>query len=318
MADATTDAGTDKAGADAITTTITDTKTKADTTAAEGAAATTLATAQDDPGAAKSVVQADWPEDWRDRMSGGNEEVAKLIKRFTSPVKAAEALFNARRDLSTRPKALATDATPEQVTAWRAENGIPEKPEGYLEKLPDGLIIGEQDKPLVGKFAEAMHAANESPATVHRALTAYYQIQQEQAARAEEANETAKTEGMESLMAEWGGEFRANKTSIANMLNAIPEDARNAISQARDADGVLLFNKAPVIRALAQWAKDLSPYGSVAVAGNGDPGKNVEARIKEIEKAMGVNGGEVYWKDNAMQAEYRELLTARDRAKARA
>lgn len=272
-----------------------------------------------DPGAAAPAVKAHWPDNWRELAAGGNDGVSKLIGRFTDPAKIAAALFNARQELSTRPKSLAADATPEQITAWRLENGVPEKPEGYLEKLPEGLIIGEADKPLVGKFAEKMHAANESPATVHRALQAYYEIQETQAAALEEANETARSEGTEALMAEWGPEFKSNRNAIQGLMGMIPEDARNSLMQARDANGVLLFNQAPVMRAFAQLARELNPAAAVVPNHGGDPGKSIADEKKAIEADMrSPKADELYWKDEAKQKRYRELVDAESRMKQRA
>lgn len=100
-------------------------------------------------------VAGDWPEDWRSKAAGGDEKLMKFLERYNSPKAVVGALVDARKLISQGvnrpPKA---DATPEEVAAWRAENGIPEKPDGYEVSLPDGFVIGEADKPVVDSFLD--------------------------------------------------------------------------------------------------------------------------------------------------------------------
>lgn len=276
-----------------------------------------------DPGASTTAGDGkiNWPElgfpdDWRDRASGGDDKVGGLLKRFTSMQNVAKALFNARQQLSEgRKSSLPENATPEQLATYRKENGVPDKPEAYLENLPSGLVIGEADKPLVAQFAKDMHDLHQPPAVVHAAIQSYYRIQEQQASAMRDANETARNEGMDALRTEWGGEFKGNLNAISGMLSTIPEDARNAIMSARDSTGLLLFNQPGVVKAFAQLARELNPAATVVPNHGGDPGKAIGDEIKEIEKIM---GSEAYWKDTAKQARYRELVAARDRLPTRA
>ena len=66
---------------------------------------------------------------------------------------------------------------PAQIAAWRAESGVPAKPEGYLDNLPHGIVIGADDKPMVGAFVADMHAKHAPPDLVHTAIGSYYKIQ---------------------------------------------------------------------------------------------------------------------------------------------
>ncbi len=81
--------------------------------------------------------------DWRKQVSGGDEAAAKLLERYTTADAFGKAHLEAVKKISAGEfaKPLPKDAKPEQVTEWRKANGIPEKPEDYFEKLPNGRVI---------------------------------------------------------------------------------------------------------------------------------------------------------------------------------
>lgn len=280
----------------------------------------TLLSGGDEPpalGTPPQVTPADWPQDWRDKMAGGNDKVLNVIKRFSSPQAIANALLSDRRLMSEgklKP-ALTADATPEQIAEYRKANAIPDKPDGYLEKLPDGLVIGEDDKPYVTKFAEAMHAKNASPDMVHSALRAYYDIQSQQTAALQDANESARVEGQEALMAEWGSDFRANRNAVINLLKTVPEDTRNVLGTARDSDGILIFNRADVLKAFSDLARANNMVGTV-VPPDGDIAKAVNDELASIKTTL-MTKPEVYWartpEGERMRQRYGELLEAKDK-----
>jgi hypothetical protein len=108
--------------------------------------------------------------DWRKSVSGGDEKAVKTFERFATLGDLGKAYREAQAKISSGElaKPLPKDATPEQIKAYREGNGIPEKPEGYFEKLPNGLVIGEDDKPLFEGFAKSMHELNAPPAMIHK------------------------------------------------------------------------------------------------------------------------------------------------------
>ena len=81
---------------------------------------------------------------------------------------------------------LPPNATEEQVKAWRSENGIPEAPEKYELKLKDGLVIGEEDKPIIDAFLKSAHGANMTAQQASQAVDWYYEeVERQTAQRAE-------------------------------------------------------------------------------------------------------------------------------------
>lgn len=247
--------------------------------------------------------------DWRERMAGGNEKHLAQLKRFTTPAAVAEHLLTERQRIS-KGNVLPEKATSEQIAEYRKENGIPEKPEGYLEKLPESLKFTDAEKPLVDKFTAALHGLNAKPEVVHGALAAYNEVRAEAEQKRIQLNETRKAEGIAALRQEWGTDNERNLNVIGNVLAAMPEDARTALSSARTADGVMLFNNPAVLKALAQMGLDINPAYSV-LPGSSDPVKGMATEIEQIEAIMKGADSQKYWGDPKMQARYRELLGAR-------
>lgn len=259
-----------------------------------------------------AAVKPTWPEDWRTQLAG--EKSDKQLDRFAAPKdvynawKALQGRLSSGELKSTLPK----DAKPEEVTKWRAENGIPEKHSEY--KMPEGLAIGEADKPLIDLFLQDMHGKNASPDVVQAAVQSYYKIQEAQASKIAEADVSHKQEMEDSLRAEWGGEYRGNINGIKSMLESAPGGIADKILSARMGDGRAIANDPEVLRWLASTARELNPMATVVPAG-GDQMGAITDEIASIEKLMGNRQSE-YWKGpkaEKMQARYRDLTTARDR-----
>lgn len=253
------------------------------------------------------------PENWRERMAAGNEKYLAQLKRFQTPAAVAEHLLTERQRIS-KGNVLPDKPTPEQITEYRKENGIPEKPEGYLEKLPDGLKFTDAERPLIDKFTAALHGQNAKSEVVHAALSAYNEVRVEAEQQRIALNETKKAEGIATLKQEWGADNDRNLNVIGNVLAAMPEDARTALASARGPDGVMLFNNPAVLKALAQMGLDINPAYSV-LPGSADPVKGMATEIETIEKTMR-DEPDKYWNGAAgaaMQNRYRELLGARER-----
>jgi hypothetical protein len=78
-----------------------------------------------------------FPASWRDDLSGPDKAFRKTLDRFDSPA----ALARAYKELTTRlssgdlrsTKPPPDNATPEQVAAWRAEQGLPQNAAAYVE-----------------------------------------------------------------------------------------------------------------------------------------------------------------------------------------
>lgn len=265
-----------------------------------------------DTGADKGTP--DWAPDWRLKMAGGDEKLAKSLDRFASPKdvhtswKALQQRLSSGELRSVLPK----DAKPEDVAKWRTENGIPEKPDAY--EMPEGLVVGDADKPGISKFLESMHGAHATPAQVKAGIKTYYEIKEDAIAQMAEADLSHKTEVEDTLRAEWGAEYRGNINGINAFLEMAPAGIKDKLLSARMGDGRAVANDPAFMGWLAQVAREVNPVGTVVPAG-GDQMGAIATEISKIEGLMGNRQSE-YWKGpgaEKMQARYRELVTARDR-----
>lgn len=293
---ATTTATTTDKGIAAATTTAAAGADKATTATDKAAAATTTA----EP--AKGV----WPEDWVSRMSKGDEKVANQFKRYASPEALAEAHISLRRrmDAGEFRSVLPKDPKPEELAAWRKENGIPEKHDGYSL---EGMTIPEQDKAAIDGFLKAAHARNFSPEQVRESLSFYYadheRVVNERLAKDDEQRQS----GLDALNQEWGGQFRRNVNLVEAALAKFPESVRNGMRQARLPDGTLLFNHPDAVRGMLAIALESNPAGIVVPAAGGDLGKTALEEYRGIKKEMRENRA-AYNKDEAKQSRMRELI----------
>jgi hypothetical protein len=247
-------------------------------------------------------------------MAGGDEKLAKSLDRFGSPkdVHTSWKALQQRRSSGELVSKLPKDAKPEDVAKWRTENGIPEKADAY--PMPEGLVVGDADKPGVGKFLASMHEANATPAQVQAGLKTYYQIKEDAIAQQAEADLTHVAEVQDTLRSEWGAEYRGNINSINAFLEMAPEGIKDKLLSARMADGRAVANDPAFMSWLAQTAREVNPVGTVVPAG-GDQMGAIGDEITKIEALMGDRKSE-YWKGpgaEKMQARYRQLVDAREK-----
>lgn len=305
---ATTAATTDATAAAATTTATTQAdKGTAATTAAAAAASTTAAAATTlTADADASTVKPSWPEDWVARISKGDEKRISDFKKFQSPEAMADAYvaLRTRMDSGQVKTALPKDAKPEELAAWRKDNGIPEAPEKYDL---GGMKIPESDKGVIDNFLKSAHNANMTPAQAKTAVEAYY-VQRENAAQARATKDVEQQQqALDVLNQEWGGNYRRNINVLTGtVLSKLPENVRASVQEARLPDGTLLFNNPDVVKGLLAIGLELNPAGVVVPAVGGDLGKSAMDEYKGIQKTMRENRT-AYNKDAAMQARFVEL-----------
>lgn len=262
---------------------------------------------------------AAWDASWRESYAGTDEKKLNQLKRYDSPRAVLDALFSAQQKISSGElKApLPKDPTPEQLAAYRKDNGIPEKADAYFANLPDGVKLTDSDKEMLKPYADLMHKHNLSPQAASEFLGIRAKMLDDLIANQAQNDQTLRAQVEESLRAEWGSEYRANINNIRTMLQGAPEDVREAILSARTSDGRALFNHPATTQYFAQLARQLNPFGTIVGADGGAlTGKGADARIAEINAMMG-KPDSAYWKgaqSAAIQKEYRDLLTARERA----
>lgn len=312
----------DKDAASAADTTAT--TTIATTGAADQAASAVSGTIAEGGGkAADAAAATQAAPDWRDAMAGEDKEFRKRLDRFTDPAALAKSYRALEQKLSSGEYKAATPfpdkGTAEEQAAWRKEQGVPDKPEAYEVKLPNGVVPGEADKPGLERLAKHAHAKNWSKDTYNAVLEAYYAEQDAVTAQRDEADGQFRQTAEETLRVDWGPDFKTNKNAIHNLMNGphgLPKEDRAALLSGRTADGRLIGDNPAILKWLATLSRELNPAATVLPAGN-VTAVGVEEEIKRIEGVMRTDR-RAYDKDPAMQQKLRDLYDAREKMKARA
>lgn len=242
-----------------------------------------------------------------------HDKLLGRLKRFNSVDDALESFFNADKKIAdgTYKQKLGDKATPEEIAEYRKANGIPEKPEAYLDNLPGGLVIGEEDKPLIDTFVKALHAKHADPAVVHAAIKTYYDVVDQAEGARQEANGAAKTAAEDALREEWGADFRANTNLINSFIGSMPKELSDELFQSSKPDGTQIMNNPAMLKWLAQQARELNYTGAVLPTGQASA-KALSDRKAEIEKVIRTQRT-VYDKDPKMRQEYRDIILMEER-----
>lgn len=240
------------------------------------------------------------------------------LQRLDSPKAMYEKLMNQEKLISSGQlkKKLPDSPSPEELAAFRQENGIPETPDKYDTTLDDGLVIGEQDKPVVDAVLKELHAANAPQGVVKAMLNTYFRQQQEAIAQRDLQDNTFRDETANALRQEWGGDYTPNINLIKNLIGQAPADAQEGILNARMPDGRPLMSHPGALRWLANAARQLNPI-STLVPGAADPTAAIATELATLKGKMGDKNSD-YWKGPsaaANQQRYRELLEAEQRYK---
>jgi hypothetical protein len=250
--------------------------------------------------------------DWRKEIGGDDAEAQKVLARFTDPKMFFKSFDDAQKKIRAGEvaKPLAKDAKPEEVAEYRKANGIPEKPEGYFEKLPEGLVIGEDDKPLFNDFAKAMHDLNAKPETIHAAAKWYYQLQERESAETTAMDKKDSVATTAALKEKWGGDYTPNMKAIGVMLDGLGADLKATFLDATLGDGKRLMNSPEVMQLFAELALLKNPLAHVMPAGGAGDMKSLDSEIAAIEKVMKEDRRK-YNADQGMQDRLRKLYDAK-------
>lgn len=258
--------------------------------------------------------------DWaaiRTKIANGDEKLEKRLARYSSVESLAQALIAAQAKISdgSLKSALPKNATPEQIATWREENGIPADPTGYDLTMPDGLIIGEEDKPVVDEFIKHAHGLNLTPEQAKANVAWYLGVQEQQAEALANADLEAREAGENAIRELWGAEAKLNKQLIVNFIDTAPDGVGDLIKTARLGDGTPLASNPAVLRWLADSARAINPVATVVPGAGSNAAQAIETELAGIVKLMGDKKSD-YWvgpQSAKMQERYRQLVDVQSR-----
>lgn len=257
---------------------------------------------------------ASWPDNWKDLVSA-DEKHRKTLDRFDSPKAMFESYVSLRQQRDSgelkRVTPFPDKGTPEEQTQWRVENGVPEAPDKYDLKFDNGLVIGDDDKPMIEDFLKHAHAKNIPTAAAKAAVEWYFKSQTEKARLADEAFDKQKQETADALRSEWGGDYHRNNNVVGGLLDSYVQDdeLKGLIKRAVE-------THPGYARFMARVALEINPQPTVVGAGPSNEA-SISDELGKLKSMMGNRASE-YWKGpNAEknQARFRELTEWMERQK---
>lgn len=261
-------------------------------------------------------IPHDWPDDWREKMARGDDKFLKRLQRMGSPLDVAQWGKNAEKQWKqgADPDPFPSEGTDEEKSSWRKGHSVPDKPDEYLKgfSLPDGLVIGETDKPIVDEYLATAHQMNLPPDIVKNNISWYFKMRDGQIQQRMEKDEQDKVSTADTLKAEFGQDFKKYLGAAYNFLETAPDGVLGALTEARMADGTKLGNNPQIVRWLSQIALEMNPAATVVPGSGANAMVSIDTEMAQIEQLMKTNR-EAYWGDPSKQARYRELLETKER-----
>lgn len=230
-----------------------------------------------------------WRDDWRQAIAGQDQKELARLQRFTD----VPQIYKSFRDLENKQATqkftptITKDSTPEEVTAYRKAIGVPDKAEGYFEKLPDGMVIGDEDKGAMNLFANRLHELNTPPEVFNKVMETAFELIEMNQQEAVQAQMEIKAASRQKLYETWGpAEYKINVNAVANVLSSMPETLRNRFEGAQLADGTLMFNDVEAMQWWAQHVRENNPALGVMPAGTGDVVASIQKELDDNRNMM--------------------------------
>lgn len=249
---------------------------------------------------------------WRDEYAGDDDKFKSTLERFNTPADMGSAYREAQgliRSGSSRTPP-AEGASDEDVKAFREANGIPLEASGYMDNLPDGLVIGDDDREVMGDFMGVLHGMNVDPKVGHAVIDWYNQFAEQQQDDLASMDSEHHQETEDLLRQSWGGDYRANINLIGSLIEStFGAEHKEVILNARDPDGRAIMNIPGVLEGLAELSRKVNPVAQLAPPG-GDPAQTLNSEIAELEKFMREDR-KAYNHDEPAQARLRQLYDIR-------
>lgn len=276
-----------------------------------------------DPAAvAPNAPNSTWPDDWRTRAALGDDKRAKRYETYASPedLFKAHAAAVARIEAGEAAAPLPEKPTPEQLSTYRQKHGIPETPDKYDLTLPGGLVIGENDKPMVDDYLKLAHERNLPPTVVKDTVGWFFQqIEAQKEARLElDADLAEKTQ--EALRADFGADYKTNINVVDGWIDTLPEAKRDLFRYGRLADGTPIGADPDVLKWMVGQARQINPISTIVPQmAEGQP-VAFDAELADLKKEA-ANPRSAYWiggEATKKQARMGVLLEAIARQKGKA
>lgn len=225
-----------------------------------------------------------WPENWRQELAGDDEKLLKRLERLSDPKAMARTIIEQDKKISSGQykKALPDDPSPEELAAYRKENGIPEEatPEAYGIQWPEGYEPNEADQEDIGGFLKIAQDRNWKPDDVKGAWGYYLQMQEKATQQLYEAAQAKTLEYRDQLRDEFGREFATKKKAADNFIAQQLGDEGQDLAGLTLSDGTKLADHPLFVKLAVNGAYALDGDGALATA-ELNTGQNLEDAYRE-------------------------------------
>jgi hypothetical protein len=248
---------------------------------------------------------ATWPDDWRERLTGGDETGMALLKRIPSvddlykKVLAQEQTI--RRGAHKTAPTLPDNPSEEQLAEYRKAIGVPETPDGYGIKFGGDFQVSEADIAGLQSWLTHAHAKNLRPSEVAAGVEWYQNLVAQQRAEAAAAAQRSKQYVKSKLESEYGADFKRNLALAGEFLDSYPGLAKLLNPNAPDLE---------VIRDLVTLARANADEDALYGGDGAGGGKSIDQEINELlDKSA---QGKLTKADNARLDHLYEVRVTRD------
>ena len=185
-------------------------------------------------------------------------------------------------------KAPDANATPEQLAAWRKDQGLPATPADFIKdlKLANGVVPGEADKPLLDAVADMAHKSNYDQKTVNDFVGKYYELQDQLAGQRAEADNDLRIDSQQKLIEQMGPDFKRNMAALPSFWREQPEGIQDLVLGARTADGRTIGDLPEVTSWIVGLMRELNPAATLLPAGTDGTPASIASRKAQIESQM--------------------------------
>jgi hypothetical protein len=220
-----------------------------------------------------------------------------FVKSYRDTVKERETLKSEQEKIkneyteyktkSFRP--IGPDSKPEEVSAYRKALGVPDKPEGYTFKLPEGTpedVLSPEELKTVLALA---HKYNASPALVQELINyeANTVLEARKSIQAEQETEIKTTQ--EWMVKEWGDKVEQNLAYADKFTDTFGGEALRKCLNMTKVEGKTIGNMPELISAFSKAGKLLSESG-VSMEGTGTGASVGTPDYKNIYKSSFAKG----------------------------
>lgn len=247
-------------------------------------------------------------------MFGNDPKALEWAKRFTDPAAAGKTLLAAQQRIRSGEykRSAPKSDSPEDMKAWREEQGIPEAPTEYPFPLPGGAEFDKLDdaaKGRIGFFRDGFHKMN-MPASMAEGVVKLYNEAVEKDAMAQaKADADLQDQAEDTLIADWGKNYRTNlAANMAFLTKGLGEDMAVSLLDARLPDGRRFMN----IPEVAKWINTMARAESGDFLDPGtEGGAGASNRLEEIRTIMRTDFSR-YQREN-LAPEYERLVAQAER-----